>query len=315
MTNLLLLVLGLAALLAGAEVLVRGGTGLAEWLGIRPMIVGLTIVSLGTSAPELAVGIDAVLSGSPGLAVGNIVGTNLVNVLFILGLSALLVPVLFQRQTLTFDLPAVSAAALVLYLLALDGDLGRLDGLLLLALGAVYTLLLLRMGRRDAADETVAPAASGDPRPLRSSVQLVVGLVVIVVGAELLVDGAVSGAEALGVSEAVIGLTVVAIGTSAPELVTTLVSTLRGDRDIAVGNLLGSSIYNIAVVLGLTVVVAPDGVPVPPEVLAADLLLLVVVAVAAVPVFVSGARITRVEGAAFVVTYLGYLTWLLMDRT
>jgi cation:H+ antiporter len=204
---------------------------------------------------------------------------------------------------------------LVLYLLALDGDLGRLDGLLLLALGAVYTLLLLRMGRRDAADETVAPAASGDPRPLRSSVQLVVGLVVIVVGAELLVDGAVSGAEALGVSEAVIGLTVVAIGTSAPELVTTLVSTLRGDRDIAVGNLLGSSIYNIAVVLGLTVVVAPDGVPVPPEVLAADLLLLVVVAVAAVPVFVSGARITRVEGAAFVVTYLGYLTWLLMDRT
>src|SRR5262245_46681362 len=138
MSSLLLIVLGLAALLFGAEVLVRGGTGLATWFGIRPMVIGLTVVSLGTSVPELAVGIDAAVSGSPGLAVGNIVGTNLVNVLFILGLSALLVPVMFQRRTLRFDLPAMTGAALALYLLALDGRLGRADGLLLLGGGAVY---------------------------------------------------------------------------------------------------------------------------------------------------------------------------------
>jgi cation:H+ antiporter len=140
-------------------------------------------------------------------------------------------------------------------------------------------------------------------------------LLLIVLGAELLVEGAVSVAQSLGVTEAVIGLTVVAIGTSAPELVTTLVSTLRGERDIAIGNLLGSSIYNIAFVLGLTVIVAPGGVPVPAEVLAADLVLLVLVAVATVPVFVSGARMTRAEGALFVATYLGYLVWLLLART
>jgi cation:H+ antiporter len=327
MSSLLLIVVGLAALLVGAEVLVRGGTGLASWLGIRPMVVGLTVVSLGTSLPELAVGIDAAVRGSPGLAVGNIVGTNLVNVLFILGLSALLVPVVFQRRTLRFDLPVMTAAALALYVLSLDGRLGRLDGVLLLGFAVAYTWVLLRVsGRDDATESTGDPMVGGGhrdaadharsgARPLRNTVEMLAGILVIVLGAEFLVRGAVAGAQALGVSEAVIGLTVVAIGTSAPELVTTLVSTFRGDRDIALGNLLGSSIYNIVFVLGLTVSVAPAGVPVPDEVLAADLVLMVVAAVAAVPVFVSGARITRTEGALFVATYLGYLTWLLLART
>jgi cation:H+ antiporter len=317
MPSLLLIVLGLAALLAGAEVLVRGGTGLAGWLGIRPMIVGLTVVSLGTSVPELAVGIDAAVSGSPGLAVGNIVGTNLVNILFILGLSALLVPVALQRVTLRFDLPAMTVAALLMFLLAFDGRLSAVDGLVLLAAGTTYTWLLLRLSRRDrdAGTEPSDVPAGSRPGPLRSSLELLVGILVIVLGAELLVEGAVDAAQTLGVSEAVIGLTVVAIGTSAPELVTTVLSTLRGDREIALGNLLGSSIYNIVFVLGLTVVIAPDGVPVPDEVLAADLVLMAVVALAAVPVFVSGARITRAEGGLFVGTYLGYLTWLVLART
>jgi cation:H+ antiporter len=266
------------------------------------------------------------VSGNPGLAVGNIVGANLVNVLLILGLSALLVPVVFQRTTLRFNLPAMTAAALALYLLSLDGTLERADGLLLLAGGGAYTWTLLRISRRDPAymtsdvpvDEAgreVAVLAPADHRPLRDTGALVAGMALIVLGAELLVEGAVESAQSLGVSGALIGLTVVAIGTATPELVTTLVSTLRGDRDIAIGNLLGSSVYNIAVVLGLTVVVAPGGVPIPDEVLAADLVLLVVVAVAAVPVFVSGARINRVEGALFVATYLGYLAWLLLART
>jgi cation:H+ antiporter len=326
MPSVLLIVGGLAGLLVGAELLIRGGTAWATRLGIRPMVIGLTVVSLGTSVPELAIGIDAAVSGNPGLAVGNIVGANLVNVLLILGLSALLVPVVFQRRTLRFNLPAMTAAALALYLLSLDGTLGRADGLLLLVGGAAYTWALLRTSRRDPADTTsdmpvdeagggVAVLAQADRRPLRDTGALVAGMAMIVLGAELLVEGAVQGAQSLGVSGALIGLTVVAIGTATPELVTTLVSTRRGDRDIAIGNLLGSSVYNIAVVLGLTVVVAPEGVPIPDEVLAADLVLLVVVAVAAVPVFVSGARINRVEGALFVATYLGYLAWLLLART
>jgi cation:H+ antiporter len=312
-----LIVGGLLALIVGAEVLVRGGSGLAAWLGIRPMVVGLTVVSLGTSVPELAVGIDAAVTGSPGLAVGNIVGTNLVNVLLILGLSALLIPVAFQRQTLVFDLPAMTVAALALLVLSLDGTLTRIDGLLLLAGAVAYTWALLRLSRRDAASEPASDPVDDQspPRPLRHALALLAGMAVIVLGADLLVEGAVSGAEQLGISEAVIGLTVVAIGTSAPELVTTLLSTYRGDREIAIGNLLGSSIYNIVFVLGLTVLVAPRGVPVPDEVLTADLLLMTAVAVVCVPVFVSGARINRVEGGLFVGAYVAYLVWLVLART
>jgi len=316
----LLIAGGLAALIVGAEALVRAGTGLASWLGIRPMMIGLTVVSLGTSVPELAVGIDAAVSGSPGLAVGNIVGTNLVNILLILGLSAVLVPVALDRATLRFDLPAMTAAALLLYLLSLDGALTRPDGVVLLLGGVAYTAGLVRVSRRDTADAAEGPAAivagaADRQRPLRHVLLLLVALAVVVIGAELLVEGAVSSARTLGVSDAIIGLTIVAVGTSAPELVTTVVSTLRGERDLAIGNLVGSSIYNIGAVLGLTVVVAPHGVPVPDEVLAADLGLLVVVTAAAVPVFVSGARISRIEGGLFVASYIAYLAWLLLTRT
>jgi cation:H+ antiporter len=301
-------------------VLVRAGTGLASWLGIRPMMIGLTVVSLGTSAPELAIGIDAAVSGSPGLAVGNIVGTNLVNILLILGLSAVLAPIALDRATLRFDLPAMTAAALLLYLLSIDGALTRPDGVILLLGGVAYTAGLVQVSRRETADPDEGPAAivagaADRHRPLRHVLLLLVALVVVVVGAELLVEGAVSSARTLGVSDAIIGLTIVAVGTSAPELVTTVVSTLRGDRDLAIGNLIGSSIYNIGAVLGLTVVVAPHGVPVPDEVLAADLALLVVVTAAAVPVFVTGTRISRIEGGLFVASYIGYLAWLLLTRT
>jgi cation:H+ antiporter len=301
-------------------VLVRAGTGLASWLGIRPMMIGLTVVSLGTSAPELAIGIDAAVSGSPGLAVGNIVGTNLVNILLILGLSAVLAPIALDRATLRFDLPAMTAAALLLYLLSIDGALTRPDGVILLLGGVAYTAGLVQVSRRETADPDDGPAAivagaADRRRPLRHVLLLLVALVVVVVGAELLVEGAVSSARTLGVSDAIIGLTIVAAGTSAPELVTTVVSTLRGDRDLAIGNLIGSSIYNIGAVLGLTVVVAPHGVPVPDEVLAADLGLLVVVTAAAVPVFVTGTRISRIEGGLFVASYIGYLAWLLLTRT
>lgn len=323
MSIALLIVVGLAGLLAGAELLVRGGTGLALRLGIAPIVVGVTIVALGTSLPELAVGIDAARQGNAGLAVGNIVGTNLVNLLLILGLSAAISPIALHARTVRFDLPLMVVAAVLLLVVALDGTFGRFDGVVLVLFGIVCTLGILYVSRLESStlraeyDAEYAPkrAERAPARTWRDVVYLVVGIAVIVIGATLLVDGGVDAARAFGVSDAVIGLTVVAIGTSAPELVTTVLTTIRGDRDIALGNLLGSSVYNIAIILGVTILVAPEVVRVPDEVLGGDLLLMVAVALACVPVFVSGRRITRVEGGLFVAAYGAYLAWLLVTHT
>jgi cation:H+ antiporter len=186
--------------------------------------------------------------------------------------------------------------------------------------GIAYTAGIVWTSRQESeavppahASKPVAAPAGGRPRPMLHVLALVAGIAIIIVGAELLVDGSIEAARSLEVGEAIIGLTVVAIGTSAPELVTTLVSTVRGDRDVAIGNLLGSSVYNIALVLGITILVAPSALVIPPEVVAADLLLLAVVAVITVPVLLSGQRMTRVEGGAFVAAYVGYLLWLILD--
>jgi cation:H+ antiporter len=211
----------------------------------------------------------------------------------------------------------MTAASLVLLVLALDGTLGTLDGVVLVLLGIGYTLAVLRTGRQESSAvqaEYKSSYAAKRERPWVHVVSLLVGIALIVIGATLLVDGAVDAARAFGVSDAIIGLTIIAIGTSAPELVTTIVSTFRGDRDIALGNLLGSSVYNIAIILGVTILVAPGVVEVPDEILGGDLLLMVGAAVACVPVFVSGQRITRTEGGVFVAAYVAYLAWLLISR-
>lgn len=322
MSSALLIVVGLVGLVGGAELLVRGGTGLALRLGIAPIVLGVTVVSLGTSMPELAIGIDAARQGNAGLAVGNIVGTNLVNVLLILGLSALISPIVLDRRTVRFDLPVMTGASLLLLVLALDGRLGTLDGILLLIVGVGYTFGILRTSRRETAsvqaeyEAEYVPQNAGrkSSRPWLDVLSLVAGIAVIVFGAALLVDGAVDAARSLGVSDAVIGLTIIAIGTSAPELVTTVISTIRGDRDIAIGNLLGSSVYNIAIILGITILAAPEVVHVPDEVLGSDLLLMVGAALACVPVFVTGGRISRREGGIYVAAYVGYLVWLLISH-
>jgi cation:H+ antiporter len=316
MSSALLIVAGLAGLLFGAELLVRGGSALASHLGVRPIVVGLTVVALGTSLPELAVGIDAVRQGSPGLAVGNIVGTNLVNILFILGLSALIRPIAFERRTLRFDLPAMTVASLALFLFALDGSLGRVDGTIMCLGGIAYIAAVIWVSRRESepvpADDASPSTIRGRRGVLLRVLTLLAGIGLVLLGAELLVDGSIDVARSLDVSETTIGLTVIAIGTSAPELVTTLTSTLRGDRDIAVGNLLGSSVYNIALILGIAVLAAPAALRIPREVLVGDLLFLAVVALITVPVLLSGHRISRVEGGAFVAGYLGYLAWVIV---
>ncbi|WP_336975265.1 calcium/sodium antiporter [Sphingobium aromaticiconvertens] len=312
---------GLTALIAGAELLVRGGAALAARLGISPLLIGLTVVALGTSTPELAVGIDAAIQGNGSLAVGNIAGTNTVNILLILGLSAALRPLAIQMQTLRLELPVIVIASATLLAFAWDGVLSRLEGLLLVTMGAAFTLAVIRVARRESAKVKLEFAREFGSRRLANRqaitelLMLAIGLIVIVVGADWLVDGAIALARLWKVSDAFIGLTIVAIGTSAPELVTTIISTFRGERDIAIGNLIGSSVYNILVILGVTCLVSANGVDVGRHLIRIDIPVMLGVALLCIPVFVSRREISRVEGGLFVTAYAVYLSYLIIQRT
>ncbi len=315
-----LIALGLAAMIVGAELLVCGGSRIAIRLSIPPIMVGLTVVSLGTSAPELAIGIDSARSGDAELAVGNIVGTNVVNLLLIFGGSAAIRAIALGMQTLRVDLPAIAAASVLLLLMARDGRLTASEGGLLVAYGVAYTVLIVWLSRRESAaaaaefDEVLRSDDRSPWRLARDVVWLVGGIAVVVIGADLLVDGSVDLARNLGVSEALIGLTVVAIGTSAPELVTTLVSTVRGNRDIAIGNLIGSSVYNIAFILGTTMIVAPAAIEVPNAVVRVDVPVMTATALLCIPLFVSGRKVSRAEGVFLVACYLVYLGYLIFGH-
>ena len=321
----LLFVAGLALVVLGAEGVVRGAARVAGALGISPMVIGLTIVSIGTSAPELAVGIVSARQGIGGLAVGNIAGTNLVNLLLILGLSALLRPLPLKLQIFKLELPVIVAAAIVMTLLAWDGLLSGRDGMLMLLAGLAYSAALFeytrrasRSAKREYREEYAAPpvaaATAGRAGHAAYALLLVGGIALTVVGAEVLVRGASGIARSAGASETIIGLTIVAIGTSAPELVTTIVATLRDDRDVAVGNLLGSSIYNILVVLAIICMTAPAGLEVVRPVILFDIPIMAAVAVGAIPIFISGRQVSRWEGGAGVVCYVAYLAWLVIFR-
>ncbi|MBX3144168.1 MAG: calcium/sodium antiporter [Trueperaceae bacterium] len=317
MTAWLAVLGGLGVLVLGADVLVRGGSRLATRLGIRPMVIGLTVVAVGTSIPELAVGFEAVRRGAGALAIGNIAGTNIVNMLLILGLVALIRPLEIHRQTLRFELPVMVVAAGLLLVLALDGGLSKLEGLVLVAYGALYTFAVARMSLREGASE-----ARVRERPVLRVQDLAVdvgllgiGIALTIFGADWLVDGSVGLARSFGVSDAVIGLTIVAVGTSAPELVTAIVSSIKGERDIAVGNLIGSNVYNVALILGATVLAAPGTVPVISDLVRIDLPVMFLVMLACVPVFVSRGRVSRLEGGIFVSAYVLYIAALVVFRT
>jgi cation:H+ antiporter len=315
---LIAVIAGLATLVAGGESLVRGASALAAVLRISPLVIGLTVVAFGTSAPELAVSVQAAYAGSGDLAVGNLVGSNIANVLLILGLAALVAPLSVSSKLVRIDVPLVIGASFLLLLLGLDGDVDAWEGLLLLALLVAYNVWSIRQGRAES-EEVQASFGSVAP-PGRKSVLVhvalvVLGLVLLGLGARWLVDGAVTIARFLGVQELVIGLTVVAIGTSLPELVTTLLAGLRGERELAVGNVVGSNLFNILGVLGLASVVAPDGIPVPEAALALDIPIMIATAVACLPIFFTGHRIARWEGGLFLFYYLAYLLYLVLDAT
>ena len=312
-----LLGVGLIFLVLGAELLVRGASRLAAAVGISPLVVGLTVVAFGTSAPELAVSVQSALAGQADLALGNVVGSNIFNVLFILGFSALITPLVVSQQLVRLDVPLMIGISVLLLLLALDGTIGRLEGALLFGAIVGYTGFLIRKSRREsggvAAGAEMAGDAQAQPGSWVRNVGLVVGgLALLVLGSRWLVSGAIEIATALGVSELVIGLTIVAAGTSLPEVATSVLASIRGERDIAVGNVVGSNIFNILAVLGLSSLVAPHGVEVARSALAFDIPVMIAAAVACLPIFFSGYLIARWEGALFVGYYVAYTVYLVI---
>lgn len=334
--TVLLLLGGFVALIAGGESLVRGASGLARALGMSPLIVGLTVVAAATSAPELAVTVDASLSGSPGIALGNVVGSNIANVLLVLGAAALVLPLAVSSQLVRADIPVLAGASILMLVLALDGSISRVDGLVLFLLVVVYVTVLVVVARRrggangagglsgfgelDAAvpqapapaDGPEGDAAAGRKPLLRDIGFIVVGVGLLVLGARWLVRGATEVAQSFGVSDLVIGLTVVAIGTSLPEMATSVMAAVRGEREMAVGNVAGSNIFNLGMVLGLAAIIAPGGVPVGRSAIVFDIPFMVAVALAMLPVAFTGFAISRMEGGVFVAYYVAYTAFLLL---
>jgi cation:H+ antiporter len=322
--SIVFFVAGLVLLVIGAEALVKGASRLAAAFRVSPLIIGLTVVAFGTSAPELAVSIKAAFADQASIAIGNVVGSNIFNVLFILGLSALIVPLVVSAQLIRLDVPLMVALSVVVFVMAMDGSISRMDGLILVAGLIAYVLFLIAQSRRDNAAADAAAAcdnpeeladAVNNPRWILNLSLVFGGLALLVLGSRWLVDAAIEFAQYFGVSELVIGLTIVAAGTSMPEVVTSIVAALRGERDIAVGNVVGSNIFNLMGVLGVSSVVAPSGIAISDAVIAFDLPIMLAVAFACLPIFFTGGVIRRWEGGVLLGYYLLYTLYLIFAST
>lgn len=306
---------GLILLVGGGELLVRGAARLATIYGLSPLVIGLTIVAFGTSAPELAVSLQAIRAGAGDVAVGNVIGSNIFNILFILGASAILVPLTVTRRLIWIEVPIVIGVSLLVVLFALDGRIGSVDGLVLLGVAIFYTGWLLRTSSADATVEEGGEAGRSEGAgAFASAMTALAGLGLLVLGARWLVQGAVAIAQAFGVSDVVIGLTIIAAGTSLPEVAASIVAALRGQRDMAIGNVLGSNIFNLTVILGITAM-AGDGLGIAPGVLHFDLVVMTAVAAACLPIFFTGHTIARWEGALFLGYYAAYTLYLVLHTT
>ncbi len=319
---IILLVLGLVLLVVGAELLVKGASRVAAAFRISPLVIGLTVVAYGTSAPELAVSTMAGLAGQADLALGNVVGSNIFNVLFILGVSSLIVPLAVSQRLVFLDVPLMIGISVLVLLMGLDGHIGRIDGLVLVAGIIAYTTFVIRQSRREELavqqeyEKEFGEVADRRPVAYAMDALLVLGgLALLVLGSRWLVQGAVAIAAHFGVSEMIIGLTIVAAGTSLPEVATSIVASIRGERDIAVGNVVGSNIFNLLGVLGLAGVVSPAGVAVAASALHFDIPVMLAVAVACLPIFFTGHTISRWEGVLFLAYYLAYTSFLILGVT
>jgi cation:H+ antiporter len=317
------LVAGVVLLVVGAEALVKGASSIASRLGIAPVVIGLTVVAFGTSAPEMAVSVLAGLGGRDDVAFGNVVGSNIFNVLFILGMSAVVGALAVSQRIVRLDVPLLIGVSVAVLLLSLDNRIGRLEGAVLFAGVLAYTWWLIRSARRETPEVEAEYAQAIEDvegivvrKPLAVQVALVVvGLAILVAGSRLLVGGAVDVAAALGVSDLVIGLTVVAAGTSLPELATSVLAAIRGERDIAVGNVVGSNLFNLLSVLGASAVVTPGGVAVTDASLRLDVPVMIAAAVVLLPIFWKGFVIQRWEGAVLVACYVAYVSYLVLAAT
>jgi cation:H+ antiporter len=306
---------GLALLTAGADFLVRGAARLAAAAGIAPIVIGLTVVAFGTSTPELAVTATAALRGDPDVAIGNVVGSNIANLLLILGLSAVVAPLVVRRRLIRLDMPFLIVVSILVVLLAVDGAIARWQGFVLLVGGLAYTAVLVHQARR--AQRPFDPARSHwlHRRRRHTAVDaafVLGGLLLMVLGSRWLVEAAETMAEMLGVSRLAIGLTVVAVGTSLPELATSVVASLRGERDIAVGNVVGSNVYNLLFVLGAGAALSPDGLSAPPAAVTFDLPVMLAVTMACLPIFITDRVIVRWEGALFLGYFTAYMAYVLL---
>ena len=321
LTNIFLFFIGLALLVVGADVLVRGASKLALSFGISPLVIGLTIVAFGTSAPEVAVSVGAALKGQTDIAIANVVGSNVFNVLFILGLSAMITPLVVNAQLIRQEVPVMVGTSFLLLALSFDGKLSFVDGLILFGLLIAYTVFVIVQSRAATKKNQSNESVEGKPTTPGSwdstlPVQLlliVVGLAFLVLGSEWLVSSAIVFAKALGVSDVVIGLTIVAAGTSMPEVATSISAAIKGDSDIAVGNVVGSGIFNVLGCLGLSSIVSGNlGLILPASILAFDMWVMIAVAIACVPIFFTGREIARWEGFVFFAYYIAYVTYLIL---
>jgi cation:H+ antiporter len=316
------LVVGLVCLVFGAEWLVRGASSVATKLGVAPIVVGLTVVAFGTSAPEMAVSISGAISGNADVAIGNVVGSNTFNILAILGLSAAISGLSIEQRLLKFDIPVLILITVVVYGLILNDVVGRLEGVVLFVGIIAYTGWLLR-GARKAESPAVEAEYKGAVEGVEGSTftqsitfqvgLIIVGLALLVLGSQLLVDSATEIASALGVSDLVIGLTVVAAGTSLPELATSVLAAIRGQRDIAVGNVVGSNIFNLLAVLGASAAVSSNGVAVNSEVIRLDFPVMLAATIVLLPICWNGFMIKKWEGSLLVLFYVAYVAYLIME--
>jgi len=309
---------GIILLLGGAHLLVSSSSALAVRFGIPAIFIGVTVVAFATSAPEIAVSLDAVLNDRAGLALGNVIGSNIANILLILGVSAVISPIKVTRRVIRLDIPIMIFASVILYLLALDQKLQPVDGIIMLVLFTGFIVFQIQQARRgknraiyDDVSEELAPGVN----PYLQAFMLILGLALLALGAHWLVESAIVIARIWGMSELIIGLTIVAIGTSLPELATSVLAAGRNESDLSVGNVIGSNIFNILLVLGISAFFSSDGLPISTAALALDLPFMLAVSIACLPIFFTGHIIARWEGAVFLGYYAAYLLYLFLDAT
>lgn len=299
--------------------LVRGASQMAARLGMTSLVIGLTVVAFGTSAPELAISLQSGFEGKDALLLGNVIGSNIFNTLFILGLSAIIVPLFVSKNLVKLDVPLMIVMSIVLYVFAFDGAVDRIEGIILFSVLIGYIFYLIYDSRSKNRIKKSQNNTSEAPAPSHHGfwdiVFVIVGLLFLIIGARWLVDSAVIFAESIGVSSLVIGLTIVAFGTSLPEVATSVMASLKGERDLAVGNIVGSNLFNIMCIMGLSAIILPHDITVPTAVLGFDLPIMIATAVICLPIFFTGNIISRWEGILFVGYYIAFTVYLILTAT